>query len=50
MDKQDSIAEMRSSASYLMKHIFDKGDETREKSCSLQHNHLSLSITEKRLE
>jgi hypothetical protein len=37
MDKQDSIGKMRLSASELMKYIFDKGDETREKSCGLQH-------------
>jgi hypothetical protein len=47
IDKQDSIGEMRSSASELMTYIFDNGDKTREKSCGLQHNHLSLSTLQK---
>jgi uncharacterized protein YlbG (UPF0298 family) len=50
IDKQDIIGEMRSSASKLMAYIFDKGDKTREKSCGLQHNHLSLSTLQKWLQ
>jgi hypothetical protein len=48
MDKQDSIGEMRSSASKLTVTFSTKG--TREKSCGRQHTHLSLFIPQKRLE
>jgi hypothetical protein len=46
VDKQDSIGEMRSSTSELMKYIFDKGDQMREKSCGLQHIICCCSLCE----
>ena len=43
MDKQGSIGELRPSATRLTDQNFEKGDEMRERSRGLQHNHLSLS-------
>jgi hypothetical protein len=47
MDKQDNLSQMRLSTSKLTVYIFDQGNEMREKSCSLWHNHLLLLTLQK---